>query len=434
MRDPPERRRWGVAAAPGASHSATSSGLPPTAVVAGRGRLVAHEPERAARRCSSSPVGIDRPLEADVAVGQGAGLVGEQHVDVAEVLDAHQPLDEHLLRRRGAAIRWPGWSTRPPGSSCGVMPTATASENSTASMTGRPERNVDHEDRDAEHAADLAPTAPRSGSGRAGTRSAGWRSPRPTAIRPNWVAAPVATTTASAEPSCTTVPMNRHDDSSASGAPPPPAPGDFSAGTDSPVRIDSSHSRLLARQQPHIGRDDRPDAEVHDVARHQVGHLDAHRLAVARHGDLVADLGVHRLRRPLGPELVDEPETDRSGHDHPDDDASRPSPTNPDSGRRSSNHSNGLETGAEHRPRRSVMRTHRVGAERCRPLPATSSALKPADVLPRSESTSADSIDAASSIVGSPSGAGVNRAIEWTSVVTVSASRTNWQPPPSGDR
>ena len=41
------------------------------------------------------------------------------------------------------------------GSSCGVMPTATASENSTASMTGRPERDVDHEDRDAEHPADL---------------------------------------------------------------------------------------------------------------------------------------------------------------------------------------------------------------------------------------------------------------------------------------
>ena len=47
----------------------------------------------------------------------------------------------------------------------------------------------------------------------------GWRSPSPTAIRPNWVAAPVATTTASAAPSCTTVPMNRHDDSSASAAP-----------------------------------------------------------------------------------------------------------------------------------------------------------------------------------------------------------------------
>src|ERR1035437_3973720 len=32
----------------------------------------------------------------DAALGEGAGLVGEQHVDVAEVLDAHQPFDEHL--------------------------------------------------------------------------------------------------------------------------------------------------------------------------------------------------------------------------------------------------------------------------------------------------------------------------------------------------
>ena len=49
----------------------------------------------------------------------------------------------------------------------------------------------------------------------------GVRSPGPTAIRPNWVAAPVATTTASAVPSCTTVPMNRHDDNSANAAPIP---------------------------------------------------------------------------------------------------------------------------------------------------------------------------------------------------------------------
>ena len=41
------------------------------------------------------------------------------------------------------------------GSSCGVMPTATARENSTASMTRSAQQHVDHEDRDAEHAADL---------------------------------------------------------------------------------------------------------------------------------------------------------------------------------------------------------------------------------------------------------------------------------------
>jgi len=36
------------------------------------------------------------PHEADSALGQRAGLVGEQHIDVAEILDADQPLDQNL--------------------------------------------------------------------------------------------------------------------------------------------------------------------------------------------------------------------------------------------------------------------------------------------------------------------------------------------------
>ena len=34
--------------------------------------------------------------EADVPIGQGSGLVREEHVDVAEILDAHQPFHENL--------------------------------------------------------------------------------------------------------------------------------------------------------------------------------------------------------------------------------------------------------------------------------------------------------------------------------------------------
>jgi len=37
-----------------------------------------------------------RAHEAEAALGQSARFVGEQHVDVAEILDAHQPLDQHL--------------------------------------------------------------------------------------------------------------------------------------------------------------------------------------------------------------------------------------------------------------------------------------------------------------------------------------------------
>ena len=40
--------------------------------------------------------GADRVDQADAALGQGAGLVGDQDVDVAEVFDTHQPFDQHF--------------------------------------------------------------------------------------------------------------------------------------------------------------------------------------------------------------------------------------------------------------------------------------------------------------------------------------------------
>ena len=64
--------------------------------VSGASGLVAHESER--EHFGILVAGwINRLREADVAIGEGPGLVGEQHVDVAEILDAHEPLDEHLL-------------------------------------------------------------------------------------------------------------------------------------------------------------------------------------------------------------------------------------------------------------------------------------------------------------------------------------------------
>ena len=59
-------------------------------------RLVAHQPghENLLRR---APPGIECAVEADLPLRERARLVGEQHLDVAEVLDAHQPLHEHLL-------------------------------------------------------------------------------------------------------------------------------------------------------------------------------------------------------------------------------------------------------------------------------------------------------------------------------------------------
>ena len=51
---------------------------------------------------------VDRAFEADATFGERAGLVGEEDLDVAKILDAHQPLDQDLLacestRARGQA-------------------------------------------------------------------------------------------------------------------------------------------------------------------------------------------------------------------------------------------------------------------------------------------------------------------------------------------
>ena len=66
------------------------------------GRFVAHQPE--AQRLGSMADRRRRVprLKRDATLGQGARLVGEQHLDVAEVLDAHQPLDQHLALRPAA--------------------------------------------------------------------------------------------------------------------------------------------------------------------------------------------------------------------------------------------------------------------------------------------------------------------------------------------
>ena len=61
----------------------------------GEGRVVAEQPG-AQDRIRWPAVGVQSGGERDAALGQRAGLVGEQNDDVAEVLDAHQSLDHHL--------------------------------------------------------------------------------------------------------------------------------------------------------------------------------------------------------------------------------------------------------------------------------------------------------------------------------------------------
>ena len=131
------------------------------------------------------------------------------------------------------------------GSSCGVMPTAIARENSRDSITGR------CSSRFATKMSELSPMATCSSRKENRLRPSwnsvcGCRSPRPSAIRPNSARPPVATTTAVQLPDWSTVPMKTQLVRSASGASCGTGAGSLATGSDSPVRMLSSHRRSLA--------------------------------------------------------------------------------------------------------------------------------------------------------------------------------------------
>ena len=121
------------------------------------------------------------------------------------------------------------------------MPTAMASENNNASISGRDNRTLMTKIDPVSTPA----TRTRSPENR---RSPSWnsvsgsRSPRPSAMRPNSVCAPVATTRPCAAPARTIVPMNAHDDMSGTLTAPVTGREDFAAGNVSPVRTASPHS------------------------------------------------------------------------------------------------------------------------------------------------------------------------------------------------
>ena len=85
---------------PGSRPQGLVQRVPPDRPPGGDRRLVAHEPEQQ-RAVAVLPVGVEGPLEGDQPFGEGARLVGEEDLDVAQVLDGDQPLHQHLLRREG---------------------------------------------------------------------------------------------------------------------------------------------------------------------------------------------------------------------------------------------------------------------------------------------------------------------------------------------
>ena len=129
----------------------------------------------------------------------------------------------------------------------GVIPTAMASENRSASSNGLCRPTL---------MAKMATvrTAATNTRKRENPRRPDWkavsagRSERPAAMRPNSVASPVDTTTPRPEPWCTIVPMKAQDGRSTSddcGA----ASMDLVAGVASPVKIASSHSSSFASRR-----------------------------------------------------------------------------------------------------------------------------------------------------------------------------------------
>ena len=80
---------------------------------------------------------VQRGLQAHDAFGQGAGLVGADHVYAAEVLDGSQPFHDHLGLRHPLGTSSDRLMLMIAGNNCGVSPTASANEKSTDSRTGR---------------------------------------------------------------------------------------------------------------------------------------------------------------------------------------------------------------------------------------------------------------------------------------------------------
>ena len=89
------KRSTGTSAEWGESQIAASRGLPPTATCPATAASL-HTSPSASTCGSSAPRDIDCPGEGDVTFGERAGLVREEHVDVAEVFDADQALDQDL--------------------------------------------------------------------------------------------------------------------------------------------------------------------------------------------------------------------------------------------------------------------------------------------------------------------------------------------------
>jgi hypothetical protein len=199
------------------------------------------------------------------------------------------------------------------------MPTAMASEKSTASIKGRPRATLPGQDRDAEDAADLGQQDGEPPESHAGSPCGAAAHPtRRQSPRTGWTdrlkrRPPRPTRCAQRSP------MNAHEGQLRKRR----------AGDRRFDRLDrwfgfAGQDRLVAlqldrRQQPHVRRNDRPHLQMDHVAGNQVGHFDADGNTIANSGHHVPDTGMQRLRSSLSAELVDKSQSHRRCQDHRND-------------------------------------------------------------------------------------------------------------------
>ncbi len=168
-----------------------------------------------------------------------------------------------------------------------MIPIAIASENSSASISGREKATLITK-------IEIVRTPATLTSSREKPRRPTWNavsacvSERPAAIRPNAVAVPVETTTPRPPPWWTTVPMNAQDGRSSGESLAGATAGDLATGQ----RLAGQHGlvalELRCVEQPQIGRHDVADPQGDDVAGDEVGDV---------HDDLLA---VRATRAPRG--------------------------------------------------------------------------------------------------------------------------------------
>ena len=265
--------------------------------------------------------GADRLAVADLALGQRAGLVGEQDVGIAEVFDRDEPLDQHRLLRH---------PPRPGRQAHGHdrrqklrrQPDRDREREQQRVEDRAAESGVDAEDRDRQHRGDL----------REQTRKRGQ-----TTLEGSRRLMLLQTPGHTAE---TGFHAGRDDDPD-----PPAAPHDrahegavrvhcarrFAQSCDlflDRIRL-AAERRLVDRQlghaeQAHVGRDHIADLKQADVAGHELGRRELRPRSITQGGRASAGALAQRRERLLAAVLVEEAEPDAERHDPEDDSAGRP--------------------------------------------------------------------------------------------------------------